>query len=330
MPDKAYDVVGIGHAIVDLLAHVDDNFLNENNLQKGITRIIDEDEVVRLHKTIDVIDEVSGGSAANTIAGLASLDNSVSFIGKVQDDNFGNAFEAGMKKEGSDCHTNRVSEGISTGRCVVLVTPDAQRTMNTYLGIAGLLGPDDVDESVISNANVIYLEGYLWDKPGAKKAYLKAADIVRASGGKVSLSLSDPFCVDRHRAEFIDLIKNHIDILFSNEDEIKHLFEDNSFDSAIDNLKSMNVISAVTRAEKGSVIVSGSETCEIDAEYVPSVVDTTGAGDLYASGFLHGFSNNKDLKTCGHMGSIAASEIISHFGARPEKQLSTLFEEKGL
>ena len=330
MSDKTYNVVGIGNAIVDLVAHVDDDFLNKYNLPKGNMRLIDANEADNLHKAIDVVDKVSGGSAANTIAGLASLNNPVSFIGKIQDDDFGNAFENGMKKEGADCHTNKISEGISTGRCVVLVTPDAQRTMNTYLGVAASLGPKDINESVVSKAHVTYLEGYLWDKPPAKEAYLKAVDIAHASNGKVALSLSDPFCVDRHRSHFMDLIKNHIDILFSNEDEIKHLFEEDSLDSAINNLKNMNIVCAVTRAEKGSIIVSDKNTYEISAEKVARVVDTTGAGDLYASGFMHGFTNKKDLKTCGHMGSIAAAEIVSHFGARTEKSLTSLFNEKGL
>lgn len=330
MDSKLYNVVGIGNAIVDVLAHVDDAFIDEHGLKKGVTRLIDEAEANYLHGKIDVADQVSGGSAANTIAGLALLDNPVAFIGKVKNDTWGNAFETGMTGCGVHCHANKATDGYSTARCVVLVTPDAQRTMNTFLGISGTLGPENVDEDLISNSYVTYLEGYLWDRPEAKQALLKALRISRVSGGKSAVSLSDSFCVDRHRDEFLDLAKNHVDILFANETEAMALFQTNSIETAISELKSFGIIAAITLGKDGSVIISQDQTHKISAKPAGNLVDTTGAGDLYAAGFLHGLTTGRGLLTAGRMGSIAAAEIISHFGARPKQSLTKLFAENNL
>ena len=328
MSNKKFSVVGIGNAIVDVIANVDDNFLKKHNIKKGNMKLICKDEAELLYDKVNVVEEIPGGSAANTIAGLASFGSKVSFIGKVRDDSLGEAFESGLKNIGVNCNTKKVRVGMPTGRCVVLVTPDAQRTMNTFLGVSETLGIEDIDEEVISSSKVTYLEGYLWDSDKSKKAFLKAIDTAHSSGGKVALSLSDSFCVNNHRDEFLDLVKNYIDILFANEDEIKSLFRVESFESAVANCKETKMICALTRAEKGSVIVSGNKVHAIEVISPSAVIDTTGAGDLYAAGFLHGFTEGKDLYSCGRIGSIAASEIISHFGARPRVLLGELIKKE--
>jgi len=329
MPVKKYDVVGIGNAIVDILANVEDDFLQEHNLRKGMMRLDDELEVKRLHTCIDVVKEVSGGSAANTIVGLASLGNSVAFMGKVRDDPLGKSFEKGLKALGVDYCTKKAVSGQPTACCVVLTTLDAQRTMNTCLGISGSLGPEDIDETIISQSEIIYLEGYLWDSDEAKKAFKKAVRIARETGGRVALSLSDSFCVKRHRVEFLDLVKNHIDILFANEEEIKSLFETSTLEKAISRCKEMKNICAITRSEKGSVVVFKDRIYMISPQRNINIVDTTGAGDLYAAGFLHGLIRGMDLESCGKIGSIVAAEVISHFGARPESSLIELLNGSG-
>ncbi len=329
MPVKKYKVVGIGNAIVDVLANVEDKFLHEYNLKKGTMRIVDESEIRRLHTCINVVKEVSGGSAANTIAGLSSLGNPVAFIGKVRDDCLGESFEKGLKSLGVNYCTPKAGSGQPTACCVVLTTPDAQRTMNTYLGISGILRPRDIDENIISQSEIIYLEGYLWDSIEAKKAFKKAVKIAGKTDGIVALSLSDSFCVRRHRVEFLDLVKNHVDILFANEEEIKSLFEAGTLEKAISGCKDMKSICVVTRSEKGSIIISKNRVQIIPAEKNINVIDTTGAGDLYAAGFLHGFIRGMDLKSCGRMGSIVAAEVLGHFGARPEVSLIDLISSRG-
>jgi len=331
MPAKKYKVVGIGNAIVDVLANVEDKFLQEYNLKKGTMRIVDESEVKRLYACINVVKEVSGGSAANTIAGLSSLGNPVAFIGKVRDDFLGESFEKGLKSLGVNYCTPKAGSGQPTACCVVLTTPDAQRTMNTYLGISGFLCPRDIDESIISQSEIIYLEGYLWDSIEAKKAFKKALKIAGKTDAKVALSLSDSFCVRRHRVEFLDLVKNYTDILFANEEEIKSLFEAGTLEGAISGCKDLKrkSICVVTRSEKGSIIISKNVVQTIPAEKNINVVDTTGAGDLYAAGFLHGFIRDMDLKSCGRMGSIVAAEVLGHFGARPEASLIELISGRG-
>jgi len=329
MPVKKYNVTGIGNAIVDILANVEDDFLQEYNLRKGMMRIVDESEVRRLHTCIDAVKEVSGGSAANTIARLASLDNSVAFMGKVRDDPLGKSFEKGLKSLGVNYCTKKAVSGQPTACCVVLTTPDAQRTMSTFLGISGSLGPEDIDETIISQSEIIYLEGYLWDSDEDKKAFEKAVRIARRTGGRVALSLSDSFCVERHRAEFLDLVKNHVDILFANEEEIKSLFKTSTLEKAISRCREMKNICVITRSEKGSVVVFKDKIHTILPERNINVVDTTGAGDLYAAGFLHGLIKGMDLESCGKIGSIIASEVISHFGARPEVSLIKLLRSSG-
>ncbi len=330
MPVKKYNAVGIGNAIVDVLANVEDDFLRENNLRKGMMRLVDELEVKRLNICINAVKEVSGGSAANTIAGLASLGNSVAFMGKVRDDSLGGSFEKEFKELGVNYCTKKAGSGQPTACCVVMTTPDAQRTMSTCLGISGSMSPEDIDETVISQSEIIYLEGYLWDRDEAKKAFKKAVRIARGTDGKVALSLSDSFCVKRHRAEFLDLVENYIDILFANEEEIKSLFETSTLEKAISGCRKTKNICVLTRSEKGSIIIFKDKTHMISPERNINVVDTTGAGDLYASGFLHGLIKGLDLKSCGKIGSMIAAEAISHFGARPKVSLSELISSRGL
>ncbi|MBA7508484.1 5-dehydro-2-deoxygluconokinase [subsurface metagenome] len=329
MPVKKYNAVGIGNAIVDVLANVEDDFLHEHNLRKGMMRLVDELEVKRLHTYINTVKEVSGGSAANTIAGLASLGNSAAFMGKVRDDPLGGSFEKGLKELGVNYCTKKAGSGQPTACCMVLTTPDAQRTMSTCLGISGSMGPEDIDETIISQSEIIYLEGYLWDRDEAKKAFKKAVRIARGTDGRVALSLSDSFCVKRHRVGFLDLVKNHIDILFANEEEIKSLFKTSTLEAAISGCRETKNICALTRSEKGSIIIFKDKTHMISPERNINVVDTTGAGDLYASGFLHGLIKGLDLKSCGKIGSIIAAEVISHFGARPKVSLIELVSGRG-
>ena len=326
---KKYDVVGIGNAIVDILANVEDDFLQKLNIRKGIMRLVDKFEIEKLNTSVDVVKKVSGGSAANTIVGLASLGNSVAFIGKVRDDDLGESFEQGLKEFGVDYCTPKAKSGHQTACCLVLTTPDAQRTMNTCLGISGLLNTKDIDETVISQSKIIYLEGYLWDRDEAKKVFLKAVEIARRTGGRVALSLSDPFCVDRHRAGFLDLVNNHTDIVFANENEIKSLFGVYRFDAVVSKCGGTKNICAITRAGEGAVVISKDKVHIIPAEKDVNAVDTNGAGDLYAAGFLHGLVRGMDLKSCGRIGNITAAEVISHLGSRPEVNLAELVSSRG-
>ena len=320
----AHDVLAIGNAIVDVLSHADDDFLAGHGLTKGAMTLIDAGRAAALYAAMGPGVEVSGGSAANTAAGIASFGGKAAFIGKVRDDQLGDVFSHDIRAAGVSFASAPATEGEPTGRCLILVTPDAQRTMQTFLGAGGDLGPEDVDEALVAASRVTYLEGYLWDPPPAKEAFLKAAGIAKGAGRKVALSLSDSFCVDRHRAEFLDLVNNHVHILFANEAEITSLYEVGEFDEALQRVRGHCEIAALTRSEKGSVIVAGDEVHVLDAATAGQVVDTTGAGDLYAAGFLHGYTRGEDLAVCGHLGGIAAAEIISHFGARPETPLAEL------
>ncbi len=327
--EKKYDAVGIGNAIVDILANVEEDFLIKQNLKKGIMKLIDESEAKRLHDSVNVVKRVSGGSAANTIVGLSFLGDTVAFIGKIRNDSLGKSFEQELKVLGINYCTLKAEKGESTASCLVLTTPDAQRTMNTCLGVSGSLCAGDIDETIISESKIIYLEGYLWDKEEAREAFIKAVKVARKTGGKVALSLSDPYCVDRHRREFLDLIENFTDIIFANKDEIKSLFEVNTLNEAISRCSRTKNICAVTRSEKGSVIICGDEIHMIPAEKNIKAVDTNGAGDLYAAGFIHGLIKGMDLASCGRIGSITAAEAVSHLGARPEVSLIKLVKEKG-
>jgi sugar/nucleoside kinase (ribokinase family) len=326
--ETKFDVTGIGNAIVDVLAHADDAFLVTEGLTKGAMALIEAEESRRLYEKIGAAIECSGGSAANTIAGLASLGGAGGFIGKVHDDQLGEVFRHDIQALGVAFDCAPTTDGPPTATSMILVTPDAQRTMLTFLGACVDLGPDDVDEDLIAASKITYLEGYLWDRPSAKEAFLKAADAAHRAGRKVSLSLSDPFCVDRHRAEFLDLVERHVDILFANEEEILSLYQTGDFDAALGHVRGHCEIAALTRSEKGSVIVNGEDVYVVEADPVDTLTDTTGAGDAYAAGFLHGVTTGRDLATCGRIGGICAGEVISHLGARPDVSLKKLVGEK--
>lgn len=321
---RKFDVLGIGNAIVDVIAHADDVFLSQNGLAKGAMTLIDADAAEGLYRRMGSAVESSGGSAANTIAGLAALGGRGAFIGKVRNDQLGGIFAHDIRALGVDFATAAATHGAPTARCLIFVTPDAQRTMQTFLGASATLGPADINAAQVRAAAITYLEGYLWDPPPAKEAFEKAATIAHEAGNMVALSLSDAFCVDRHRADFLRLVEGYVDILFANEAEIKSLYQVDDFDSALQRVRGHCQIAALTRSEKGSVVISGDEVHVIDAVKVPKVVDTTGAGDLYAAGFLFGLTQGRPLHDCGRIGAICAGEIISHFGARPESPLSDL------
>ncbi len=328
MTETRFDVLAIGNAIVDVLAHSDDAFLARFDLPKGAMTLIDAGQADELYDAMGPAIECSGGSAANTIAGLASLGGRGAFVGKVRDDQLGQVFRHDIGSLGVAFDTPPSDGGAPTARCLILVTPDAQRTMNTFLGACVELGPGDIDEAAVALAGVTYLEGYLWDPPGAKEAFLKAARAAHENGRKVSLSLSDSFCVDRHRESFLDLTENHVDILFANEDEIVSLHQAPSFDAALQKARGHCEILALTRGAAGSVIVAGDEVHVLDAEPAAQVADTTGAGDAFAAGFLYGYARGMDLGACGRIGGIAAAEIISFVGARPERPLADALRER--
>jgi sugar/nucleoside kinase (ribokinase family) len=318
------DVVGIGNAIVDVIAHADDGFLAENGLDKGVMTLIDRDRGEELFEAMGRGKLMPGGSAANTIAGVASLGGTAGFIGKVGDDLLGETFRLEMRKTGVHHETDAHGDGTPTGRCLIFVSPDAQRTMQTYLGASVEIAPDDIDADLIGHAQVTYLEGYLWDREHAKNAFLLAAEHAHAAQRKVALTLSDPFCVDRHRESFRDLVREHIDLLFANDAEIKSLYEVETFDEALRSVREECETAALTRGACGSVIVSKGEINLIDAEHVEVVVDTTGAGDLYAAGFLHGYAQGWEPFRCGKLAALCAAEVIGQVGARPETNLATL------
>ncbi len=328
MADSLYDVVGIGNAIVDVLAHADDAFIIRHGLNKGTMTLIDAERADALYAAMGPAVEVSGGSAANTIAALASLGGQGAFIGKVRDDQLGTIFRHDIVSLGITFGGRPATDGPSTGRCLIMVTPDAQRTMNTFLGVASELSIEDVDPALIASARTTYLEGYLWDRPAAKEAFIAAAEVAHQAGRSVSLSLSDPFCVDRHRDDFLTLVDQHVDILFANEDEIVSLYREHSFDAALQRVRHHCPIAVLTRSEKGAVVVAGDEVHVVDAEPVEQVVDTTGAGDSYAAGFLWGLARGLRLEACARVAAICAAEVISHVGARPEIPLAELVRQK--
>jgi sugar/nucleoside kinase (ribokinase family) len=330
MPRTLVDVVGIGNAIVDVIAHSDEAFLEKEALVKGTMALIDAERAEALYRMIGPTTEMSGGSTANTMAGIASLGGSGAYVGKVRDDLLGDVFRHDLTAQGVRFETPSATSGPATARCLILVTADGQRTLNTYLGACVALGPDDIDSNLVGAARVTYLEGYLFDPPLAQQAFRKAAAIAHAGGGKVALSLSDPFCVERHRADFRDLVAGHVDILFANEVEICSLYETGDFTAAAAAVRGQVAIAALTRSADGSVILSNGEAYQIAAAPVARVVDSTGAGDLYASGFLYGLTQGLPLPICGEVGSLCAAEIISHIGARPERNLSELVTETGV
>jgi len=317
------DLLGIGNAIVDVLARADDAFLASHAMVKGGMALISTEQANAIYAAMGPGVESSGGSAGNTCAVAAALGVRVGFLGKVADDALGQVFGHDIRAAGVRFPTAPLAGGAPTARCLILVTPDGQRTMNTFLGACVTFGPDDVDEAEVASAAVTYLEGYLFDPPAAQEAFRKAAHAAHAAGRRIALTLSDPFCVGRHRSAFRAFVKDETDILFANEAELLSLYETDDFDAALAQLRTEVMLAAVTRSEQGSVVVAGEQTHHIAA--VPTrLVDTTGAGDAYAAGFLAALALGKALPACGRWGSVAAAEAISHFGARPQADLKLL------
>jgi sugar/nucleoside kinase (ribokinase family) len=330
MEDTRYDVVGIGNAIVDIIGRCDDAFLSKQGLDKGHMRLIEAAEVDKLYAAMGPGIERSGGSAANTIAGIASFGAKAGFIGRTADDQFGNVFKHDIRAIGVSYDTPPGKSGLPTAVCLILVTPDGERTMNTFLGASTELGTGEVDAVMIKSSKITYLEGYLFDKPEAKAAFQSAAEIAAKAGRKTALTLSDAFCVDRHRDDFRKLVHDGVHILFANETEITALYEVNSFAEAVKAVRGECEIAVLTRSEQGSVIVTARDTIDIRPKTVANVVDVTGAGDLYAAGFLFGLTRGHSMADCGRLGSMAAAEVISHIGARPENPLRDLARTQGL
>ena len=306
-------ILGIGNAIVDVICKVDDNFINKNNLTKSTMKLFfDEKEFKNLLTSLKIEKTVSGGSIANSIVGLSQLGNKVGFIGKVSDDEFGSKYEEGLKKENVDYFYSKKKEELPTGTCLILVTPDSERTMCTFLGTAGKINENDVSSEAIKKSDMIFLEGYLWDEGEPKKAFDKAIN----NANKVAMSLSDLFCVDRHKPHFLNLVKNKLDITFANEQEITSLIEAKNFDEVISFSKQLNKLVIVTRGEKGAVAINGDEVIESDVQKNLKIIDLTGAGDLFAAGFLHGYINNLSTKQCLEKGTEMSSKVIQQIGAR--------------
>jgi sugar/nucleoside kinase (ribokinase family) len=328
LTDTQFDVAGIGNAIVDILAQAEEDFLRREGIRKGVMTLVDADRAKKLYEKMGPATTVSGGSAANTIAGLANLGGKCAFIGKVHDDQMGAVFQHDMKALKVHFRAPPSTQGAPTACCIILVTPDGQRSMNTYLGASTDLSEEDIDENVIAASKVTYLEGYLFDKEPAMKAFHAAAYIAHKNGRKVALTLSDPFCVDRHRDDFKALLNKGVDILFANESEILALYQVNKFDDVVVQLGKDCPLAIVTRSELGSIIIEGPDTTKIPVEKVETVVDSTGAGDLYAAGFLYGYTQSMPLPHCGRMAAICAAEVITHMGPRPQTSLKRLVQKK--
>ena len=328
---KTYDVVGIGNAIVDVLAKCGDQFLVDNGIEKGIMQLIDTARAAEIYDAMAAGTEISGGSAANTISGLATLGIKSAFVGKVKDDQLGRVFAHDIRAQGADFDTPVVdaNHGDETGRSMILVSPDGERSMNTYLGVANQLSPDDIDPALMADTKWLYLEGYLFDRPESQAAFIRAVELCNAAGGQSSISLSDPFCVDRHRDAFRDLIANHIDMLFCNEHEVTAMYSGDDLQASIANGAQYVHTLVCTAGADGAYIANGGTIIHVPTDVV-NMVDATGAGDLFAAGFLAGLAQGKGLETCGRMGCVAAGEVISHMGARPAADLKELFAAKGL
>jgi sugar/nucleoside kinase (ribokinase family) len=331
MASIRFDVLGIGNAIVDVIGRAQEDFLIRQGMQKGAMVLIDEPRARSIYAAMGPAIETSGGSAANTIVGVASFGASAAFIGKVKNDELGRTFAHDIRAVGVSFETAPAPAGPSTGRCYVLVTPDGERTMNTYLGAAQELGPGDIDAEAVAASAITYLEGYLWDPKNAKDAFLKAASVAHEARRLVALTLSDAFCVDRWRAEFLQLIRGGIvDITFANEAEVKSLYQTADFDTAVSALRQDAALAVVTRSEQGCWILSREGTQRVAAFPIERLVDATGAGDLFAAGFLFGLARGVDLATAARLGALAAAEVIQHLGARPETSLEALAQQYGL
>lgn len=329
MTASRLDVVGIGNAIVDIIGRCDDAFLERFGATKASMQLVDTDRLMALYNAMGPAIEISGGSAANTIAGVASLGGKAGFIGKIGDDEFGRIFKHDVGAQGVSFASRPVAGG-ETSRSLILVTPDGERTMNTFLGISTAFEETDLDPALIASAGIVYLEGYLFDRPEAKSAFRRVVEIARGAECKVALTLSDSFCVDRHRIEFHEFMRSGVDLLFANENELKSLYETDDFATAAARIAGDVPLAVLTRSAKGSVVVERASTVAVPAYPVAKVVDTTGAGDLYAAGFLYGWARGLPHETSARIGSLAASEIISHIGARPEANLASLARQHGL
>jgi sugar/nucleoside kinase (ribokinase family) len=326
-----YDVLGLGNAIVDVITRADDDFLMKQGMRKGSMSLIDNARAAAIYDAMGPAVEISGGSAANTTVGVASLGARAAFIGRVKDDALGTVFAHDIRASGVAFDTAPSADGPSTGRCYVLVTPDGERTMNTFLGAAQDLHPRDIDAETVTSAAIIYLEGYLWDPPHAKEAFLKAAAMAHEAKRLVALTLSDAFCVDRWRGEFLQLLRSGtVDLLFANEGELYSLYQATDFDTAVEALRNDARRAVVTRSEKGCLVIEGLQTVAAPAFPAARVVDTTGAGDLFAAGFLVGLARQFPYEKAARLGALAAAEVISHLGARPETSLQALAQEHGL
>ena len=330
MSQGAIDVLCIGNAIVDVIARVDDDFVSKHGLVKGSMNLIDEARAEMLYADMGQAIEVSGGSAGNTAAGIASFGGKAAYFGKVKQDQLGDIYQHDMRAQGVRFDSQAAVDGPATARSFIMVTPEGERTMNTYLGACVNLTIDDIDSDIVSASQVTYMEGYLWDRPEAKEAFKLAAKIARKAGRLTSITLSDSFCVERHRDSFLDLIRNDIDIVFANESEIKSLYQTQNFEGALRAIRKDCEIAVLTRSAAGCVVARGDDVLSAAAYPVNKVVDVTGAGDLFASGFLFGFTNAKSLAQCAQLGALASAEVISHIGARPEVKLSAHAEAVGL
>jgi sugar/nucleoside kinase (ribokinase family) len=327
---QLYDVAAIGNAIVDVIAPASDDFILEHGLQKGAMTLIDEGQGARLYAKMAPGVETSGGSAGNTIAGVASFGGKAAYLGKVAKDQLGDVFVHDMRAQGAWFEVPALVGGPATARCLVNVTPDGERTMCTYLGASTAFASDDVDAGVIEGAKIVYLEGYLFDAEAARQAFAKAAGLARGSGRMIALTLCDTFVVERHREVLLSFIENQVDLLFANEGELCALFQTGDLNQAVAGVRGLTKVAAVTRGHLGSVIAVGGETLTVSAEPVEKVVDTTGAGDQYAAGFMFGLATGRPLNVCGQLGSLAAAEVISHYGPRPQTSLKDLAAAKGL
>lgn len=331
MTDAKYDVLGIGNAIFDVLVQTDDAFLSGHGMTKGGMALIDEARAGAIYRDMGPATEMSGGSAANTIVGLASFGARAAYVGKVKDDQIGRLYSHDIRAAGVAFDTAAASDGPATGCSYILVTPDGERTMNTYLGAAQNLTPADIDAAQVAAARIIYLEGYLWDPKEAKDAFVKAATIAHDAGREVALTLSDAFCVDRFRGEFIELMRGGtVDLVFANEGELRSLYQTPDFDSALKQLREDATLGIVTRGEQGCVVASNEGVITVPAFPIKSLVDTTGAGDLFAAGFLFGLVRQAGYENAGRLGALAAAEVIQHIGARPQVSLKQLAEQNGL